>query len=93
MATIITNKKGFGVIRTSSIECLSWGGMAICDSCNKAANPGYLVCVLNHWLCADCFKDWYKHAKRYQEDIPYEERRFKEYESVLNLNGTETLNE
>ena len=93
MATIITNKKGFGVIRTSAAECFKWGGIAICDSCNQSASSGYLVCVLNHQLCPDCFNDWYKRAKRYQEDIPYEERRFKEYELVLNLNEAETLNE
>ena len=83
MSTIIINKKGFGVIRTSAGECISWGGMAVCDHCNQSAGTGYLACVLNHWLCPDCFDDWYKRAKRYEEDIPYEKRRMNEYKFML----------
>lgn len=64
----------------------------ICDSCNKLLNSHpqkhpivYYVAVLNRLLCAECYKDWFAHATRYEEDIPYEERYFKKYAKKLNI--------
>lgn len=93
MATIIENKKGFRVIKTSNTECIEWGGAAVCDHCNAAASFGYLVSVLNHWICPECFDEWYKGAKRYEEDMPYEQRRMNEYKSALKPNDEEAYPE
>ena len=93
MATIVENKKGFRVIKTSNTECIEWGGAAVCDHCNGTASFGYLVSVLNHWICPECFKDWYNRAKRYTDDIPYEEKKFEYFSIVLDIEGVETLTE
>ena len=77
----------FGAINTERAECY-----LICDSCNELLNVSplkhpivYYVAVLNRLLCAKCYKEWYTHATRYDEDIPYEERYFNKYAKKLNL--------
>lgn len=77
----------FGVTNTERAECY-----LICDNCNKLLNVSplkhpivYYVAVLNRLLCAECYKEWYANATRYNEDIPYEERYFNKYAKKLNL--------
>ena len=80
------NEKGFLVIKTESlIEALELGGMAICDSCNKASYTGYYIAVMNEWFCDKCFHDWYNGAKRYPEDMKIEERNYQRYAQIFNL--------
>lgn len=86
MASIVDNKKGFKVLFTSNVECLSWGGYAICDTCNKSSSFGYFVSVLNYWLCPECFNEWYKTAKHYEEDTPYEIKKYEQMSSMLSIN-------
>ena len=85
MAEIIENKKGFLVIKTSLTEIANIGGLGICDECNKASFVGYLVCVLNHWMCQDCYDQWSKRAKYYPEDSAIEQRNYNRYMKVFNL--------
>ena len=88
MAKRHKNKKGFMVIRTENLaEILKFGGFGICDHCNqhKKTGTGYLVAVLNRWFCDECYTEWYNRAKRYEEDIPYEQRTFNYYQEVLEL--------
>ena len=85
MAKVIVNPKGFKVIKTTMSECLTWGGMAICDHCNQSAREGYFVAVLNHWVCPECYKEWYNSAKVYQEDKHYEKLVFNRYCKLLKI--------
>lgn len=86
MAKIHQNDKGFKVIRTETLtEALSLGGIAICDSCNKASYTGYYIAVLNSWYCDNCYDEWYSTAKRYDEDSAIEERNFRYNCTVLGL--------
>lgn len=64
----------------------------LCDNCNDLLNADpkhhpvvYYVAVLNRLFCAKCYKEWYAHATRYTEDIPYEEKHFNRYAKKLNL--------
>ena len=85
MAHIHNNEKGFLIIRTETLEeALNFGGLAICDGCNKASYTGYYISVLNYWYCDKCFNDWYKRAKRYAEDIDIEERNYKRTLKLFN---------
>ena len=86
MASILDNKKGFKVLFTYDVECLSWGGYAICDMCNNKSFIGYFVSVLNFWVCPECFKEWYKTAKHYEVDIPYEIKKYEQISSMLSIN-------
>jgi len=60
MAEIIENEKGFKVISSSMSETWKFGGMGICESCNKASFKGYIICVLNRWYCEKCYEEWDK---------------------------------
>lgn len=45
----------------------------ICDDCNCDAASGYLVPVLNWFLCESCFEDWAKrNTEYYPEDVDME---------------------
>lgn len=65
--------------------------LLICDRCNKRLDnipindEVYYVAALNHLLCINCYREWIAYAKRYDEDIPYEERYFNKYAKKLNL--------
>ena len=85
MAKVIVNPKGFKVIKTTMFECLAWDGAAICDHCNQSAHEGYLVSVLNRWVCHECYKEWYNTAKVYQEDKHYEQVVFDRYCKLLKV--------
>lgn len=76
-------KAGYIYLKTTAEECGKWGGLGICDDCNKESDSGYLVPVLNCWLCKDCFSCWEEHAVYHPEDIPYEAQKTAYYESIL----------
>lgn len=88
MAKIVDNPKGFKVIETSMTECISMGGMAICDSCNQCSVKGYLIAVLNHWMCPECYNEWLEEAVWYEEDVVYENRTFNNYKRILKIDTT-----
>lgn len=86
MAKIHQNDKGFKVIRTESLtEALKLGSVAICDSCNKTSFTGFYIAVLDRWYCDECYAEWYRTAKRYEEDSAIEDRNFKFYSGLLGL--------
>lgn len=99
MAVRVANTKDFLVIAMSVQEAIDichfgcvdtkWNvACLICDNCNadlKNEYPVYYVAALNRLFCADCYKKWYSHATRYDEDIPYEEEHFNKYAKRLNL--------
>ena len=78
------NDKGFKIIEMSMVEVNElFGGDGICDFCNKASLTGYYIAVLNSWYCPECYEDWLKEAKRYDEDIPFEERNFERVKRLM----------
>ena len=86
MKRVIT-KCGHLAYKTSLDEALKWGGYGICDDCNDFALEGYLVPVLNHWMCEKCFKEWNDRAKFYAGDVPFEKRTAAYYEHLLPVEG------
>lgn len=75
----------FLVIEVSGNECLSFGGMAICDFCNNTAAKGYYIAVINSWYCPECFEKWRKRAQWYQQDALIEKRNYETYAKLLNI--------
>ena len=76
-------KAGHIFYKTPSAECAKWGGVGICDTCNEHHDEGYIVPVLNEWLCPVCFNAWQERAIFYPEDSSYEASKAQYYESIV----------
>lgn len=88
MAEVVTNKKGFKVLKMSLAEVNNIGGIGICDFCNSASQEGYYIAVLNMWYCPKCYQEWYLRAKYYPEDAEIEDRNFNSMREMLDeING------
>lgn len=92
MAKIVNNDKGFKVISLSTREAqvLGFGiegsGACICMHCNNIIKGDiYYIAVLNDTMDKECYDEWYKGAKRYTEDIPVEDRNFKNVKEALEM--------
>lgn len=59
------------------------GGFGVCDDCGNFESKGYLVPVLNHYMCTECFEDWSKSAKHYPEDDRFELETALYFESMI----------
>lgn len=86
MARNVENDKGFLVIEVTMSEVANvFGGLGICDACNKNAALGFYVAVLNQWFCPACYEEWYNRAKYYQEDASIERKNYEFYSKRLKL--------
>ncbi len=85
MARKFINEKGFTVYEITGIVKIKFGGYRVCDSCNKAAVKGYLIPVLNGYLCEECYNRWIERAKYYEEYRKYEERKIRYYDNILEV--------
>ena len=84
MAQVIDNAKGFKVIEMSLPESVeAFGGVGVCDSCNRAAYMAYYIAVLNAAYCPYCYEEWQKYATRYEEDAEIEQRNFDVAKNML----------
>ena len=64
--------KGYSYIEITPSECLSWGGMCVCNGCNgQFLNENlYLVWGLSDVYCKKCFEDFIKRESEIlQEDL------------------------
>lgn len=89
MAKIVENSKGFKVIEVPRIEVIDkmakYGSVGICDCCGNSDTNGYYIAVLNRWYCPKCYQEWMERAKRYPEDISFEESHFQLYRKIFNV--------
>lgn len=70
----------FGVITSNGIPII------IDDNTNEVILGNvYYVAALNLVFSKESYKDWYKNATRYEEDIPYEEKHFNYYAKRLGI--------
>lgn len=89
MAIKITNSKGFLVLKMLRPELpYITEEDSGCDFCNRNPLEGYYIGVLNSWYCNACYEEWMNNPKtiRYEEDIWFEERRFKRMCEMLRGN-------
>ena len=69
-------KHGYSYVKCTKQDCLNWGGIAICDDCNKAIQDEvYLVFILGRAFCKECFEEWEKDTNTYKEDIMLQKER------------------
>jgi len=78
-------KVGYIAYQTTREEICRLGGLGICDTCNSPEGNGYLVPILNRWLCPRCYEKWEVEAVYYAEDIHIEQKNLKYYESIIPL--------
>lgn len=71
MKEIKYTPQGFSYVDITIDDCLKWGGLGICNGCNKGPfSEMKLVWVLNDTYCEKCFNNWLERAKKYDtEDI------------------------
>ena len=88
MAEIVNNKQGFRIIKMNKEDLKTVGFGRICDNCGNSLikyNEIYYIAVLNRAFCKKCYERWISNARKYNEDIPYEERNFEFYAKQLDL--------
>ena len=64
--------RGFSYVEITPSECLSWGGMCVCNGCNGQFLDKnlYLIWALGDVYCKDCFEDFLKDEQNLsQEDV------------------------
>ena len=86
----IKTKSGYIAYEATAEETGRLGGCGICDDCGEFAASGYLVPVLDHYMCPECFHDFEGRGTYYPEDIPVETRTAEYFESRIPLQGDET---
>ncbi len=79
------SKAGLVVYEVTAEDIKKLGGHGICDHCNNYAKNGFLVAILNSYLCPSCYQKWDNQSQRYEEDIPIEKRREEYYDKVFGL--------
>lgn len=83
----VKNEKGFLVMEITREEMVSklaqYGCIGVCDSCMSSPEVGYYIAVLNQWFCKECYEEWLQRAKRYSEDIRYEEMHYEAYKRIF----------
>lgn len=80
----ITTKKGFKVLKVNLHEMhIKLNSPGICMGCNEIPSAGYLVPVLNDFMCEPCFIEWQENATYYGEDKEFEERTLEYYKTLL----------
>lgn len=87
MAELFVNEKGFKIFKVNVSEIVeAFGGYGICDWCNEDSSiENYYIPVLNHCYCPKCYENWNNKAKRYKEDIPFENKKVQWAKEQLNL--------
>ncbi|MGM9543568.1 MAG: hypothetical protein ACI3T9_01160 [Romboutsia timonensis] len=71
MKEIKYTPQGFSYVDVNLIDVISWGGLGICNGCNKGPFENMkLIFVLGDTYCEECFNEWLERAKHYnKEDI------------------------
>ena len=102
MARVVINNKRFKVIcmSVSEAKVIGFGidnsekRVIVCDKCCEPINGDvYYVATLNQCLCISCYFKWYEHAKRYNDDKPYETKNFEETLNALKANNILVIDE
>ena len=74
---------GLIAYKVTRAELYELGGVGVCDSCNALRSEGYLVPVLNRWMCLQCFDKWKARCVAYPEDACIEAKNCEYYESKI----------
>ena len=63
-------KYGYNYVEITPSECFAWGGMCICNFCNKydPVGPLYLIWALGDVYCKECFDEWKEREITYSKE-------------------------
>ena len=87
------SKVGWVVYEATAEDTVQLGGRGICDDCDKPSPTGFLVAILNSYLCPECYKKWDGTGRYYHEDKPVEDRRIAYFDHVFRNKIQEAGNE
>lgn len=76
----LTTKQGYIAYACTAQETTYLGGAGMCDECGKPALNGFLVPVVNRYMCPNCFEEWQNSGRFYPEDLPLEAKNAARYE-------------
>lgn len=79
----IKSKAGHIVYELKAEELLIIRSPGICDFCGRESNSGFLIVVINEWVCPKCYRDWEKTATYYPEDAHIEKRNEQLYDRIF----------
>lgn len=71
--------QGYYYASVTKSECLSWGGLGVCDLCGKDFDNGKLIFVLSDCICDSCFNSWLQHSNIYEEDLKFQKERSEDW--------------
>ncbi len=75
--------KGYSYIECTREDCFDWGGVGICDYCNKPMyKEVYLIFILGSAYCPECFNEWIKRSERDEEDLYLQKLNHKKWYSA-----------
>lgn len=81
---------GFKVIAVDRKELLhklgKLGSKGICDYCARSSERGYIVSVLDQWLCPECYAEFLQSSPApYIQDAPIEDIHHQYYLNLFNI--------
>ncbi len=72
--------QGFSYIDVTLANILNWGGLGICNGCNKGPfKKMKLIYVLHDTYCEDCFNDWLKQINKMSKSDIREDLQIQKY--------------
>lgn len=79
------SKQGYVIYKVRREQLALIGGLGICDECNERPEYGYLVPILNHYQCPNCFDEWNNNHTFYPDDIWFQDHNCEYYEAKIGL--------
>lgn len=83
MFKITKLKNGCKVYMIDSKETALIGGKGVCDCCNSLPVFGFLVPIVNRFMCPDCFVSWFLNSEYDKSERSFENYYCTLYESKI----------
>ena len=77
------SRVGYLIYEATAADTEKLGGFGICDNCSSYSETGFLVAVLNHYMCCECFAEWDNGSRMYLEDLHVERKREAYYDYIF----------
>ncbi|MDD3029811.1 MAG: hypothetical protein PHS57_05985 [Alphaproteobacteria bacterium] len=79
----LVGNSGYLAYEVDRVELTLLRSPGMCDTCSQRPFRGYLVPVLNQFLCCECYKEFESFIKYYESDIPIERKNAAYYEKMI----------
>lgn len=87
----IRSKNGFKAYVCSAKETKLIGGCGVCDCCNERVSAGFLVPVMDYYMCPECFFNFDRNYPKNlgSDELAYEFKKSRFYESHIPIDAYE----